>query len=76
MTLSGGQILKCGTISCFIALHLLQGVTVQCLEYFIFVMEGTGKKWQRVVLRIKAKIDTCNRLERGKNRNKLMKEYG
>jgi Mor family transcriptional regulator len=49
---------------------------VQCLEYFIFVMEGAGKRRKRVVLKIKAKIDICNRLERGKNFNKLMKEYG
>jgi hypothetical protein len=27
-----------------VVLHLLQGVTVQCLEYLIFVMEGAGKK--------------------------------
>jgi hypothetical protein len=37
--------------------HLLLGVTVQCLEYFIFVMEGAGKKWKRAVLTIKAKMD-------------------
>jgi hypothetical protein len=28
---------------------------VQCLEYFIFVMEGAGKKRKRVVLMLKAK---------------------
>jgi hypothetical protein len=36
-------------------LRLLQGVTVQWLEYFIFVMEGAGKKRKRVVLTIKEK---------------------
>jgi hypothetical protein len=35
---------------------VLQGVAVQCPEYFIFVMEGTGKKRKRGVLTIKAKI--------------------
>jgi hypothetical protein len=30
-------------------LHLLQGVRVQCLEYFIFVMEGAGKKQKNIV---------------------------
>jgi hypothetical protein len=30
---------------------------MQYLEYFIFVMEGTGKKQKKVVLTIKAKID-------------------
>jgi hypothetical protein len=44
----------------------VKGVTVQCLEYFTFVMEGAGRKWKRVVLKIKAKIDICNRLECGK----------
>jgi hypothetical protein len=39
---------------------------MQCLEYFIFVTEGAGKKQKRVVLTIKAKIDICNRLECGK----------
>jgi hypothetical protein len=48
-------------------LHLLQDVTVPCLEYFIFVMEGAGKRRKRVVLTIKAKIDIYNRLERGKS---------
>jgi hypothetical protein len=28
-------------------------------------MEGAGKNQKRVVLTIKAKIDICNRLERG-----------
>jgi hypothetical protein len=36
-------------------LRLLQGVTVQCLEYFIFIMEGAGKKRKRVVLTTKEK---------------------
>jgi hypothetical protein len=26
---------------------MLQGVTLQCLEFFIFVMEGSGKKQKR-----------------------------
>jgi hypothetical protein len=39
-------------------------------------MEGAGKRQKIVVLTIKAKIDICNRLERGKNHNKLMTEYG
>jgi hypothetical protein len=38
---------------------------VPCLEYFIFVTEGARKNQKRVVLTIKAKIDTCNSLERG-----------
>jgi hypothetical protein len=39
-------------------------------------MEGASKKCERAVLKLKAKIDSCNRLEHGKNHNKLMKEYG
>jgi hypothetical protein len=39
-------------------------------------MEGAGKEQKRVLLTIKAKVDICNRLERGENHNKLMKEYG
>jgi hypothetical protein len=39
-------------------------------------MEGASKEQKRVVLTIKEKIDICNRLERGENRNKLMKKYG
>jgi hypothetical protein len=39
-------------------------------------MEGAGKKQKRVVLSIKVKIEICNRLQRGENHNKLMKEYG
>jgi hypothetical protein len=42
--------------------HLLQGVTVQCLEYFSFVIEGAGKKEKRVVLIVKAKIGLSMRL--------------
>jgi hypothetical protein len=38
-------------------------------------MEGAGKKWKRVVLMIKAKVDICNKLECGKNHNKLMKQH-
>jgi hypothetical protein len=38
-------------------------------------MEGASKKRKKVVLTIKEKIDLCNRLERGENRNTLMKEY-
>jgi len=50
------------------------------VEYFIcvsssFVMEGASKKRKKVLLTIKEKIDMCNRLERGENRNALMKEY-
>jgi hypothetical protein len=37
-------------------LRQLQGVTVQCLKYFIFFMERFGKKLKRVVLMVKAKI--------------------
>jgi hypothetical protein len=60
--------------------------TVVCysavLEYLIvfhrhfLLMEGAIKKRKRLVLTIKEKIDICNRLERGENGNKLMKEYG
>jgi hypothetical protein len=39
-------------------------------------MERAGKRWKRIVLTIKAKIEICNRLEHGGNHNKLMKEYG
>jgi hypothetical protein len=39
-------------------------------------METAGKKQKRVVLTIKAKIDTCNRLDRGENHTKPIKEYG
>jgi hypothetical protein len=39
-------------------------------------VEEAGKKRKRVVLMIKAKVDICNRLEHGRNHNKLMKEYG
>jgi hypothetical protein len=35
---------------------------VQCLEYFIFVMEGAGKKRKIVVLMTKAKIGLSMRL--------------
>jgi hypothetical protein len=34
-------------------------------------MEGAGKKWNRVVLTVKAKIDIYNRPECGENHNKL-----
>ena len=48
-------------------------VTVQCLEYFIvFVVEGASTERKRVALTAK----TCNKFERGENRNKLTKEYG
>jgi hypothetical protein len=43
-------------------LRLLQGVTVQRFEYFIFVMEVADKKRKRVVLTTKAKIDVSMRL--------------
>jgi hypothetical protein len=46
----------------FYCLHLLQGVTVQCLEFFIFVMEEAGKKQQRVVLMTTAKMGLSMRL--------------
>jgi hypothetical protein len=46
------------------------------LGYLIFLMEGARKKRKRAVLTIKAKTDTCNRLEHGEIHNKLMKEYG
>jgi hypothetical protein len=39
-------------------------------------MEVAVKKQKRGVLTIKAKVDICNRLKRGENRNMLMKEYG
>jgi hypothetical protein len=39
-------------------------------------MEGAGNKQKRVLLTIKANIDTCNRLECSENHNKFMKEYG
>lgn len=41
-----------------------------------FVMEGVSKKRKRVLLTVMETIDICNRLECGKNRNKLVKEYG
>jgi hypothetical protein len=39
-------------------------------------MEEAGKTQKRVVLTIWAKIEICNRLQCGENRNKLRKEYG
>jgi hypothetical protein len=35
---------------------------VQCLEYFVFVMEGAGKERRRVVLMTKAKMGLSMRL--------------
>jgi hypothetical protein len=43
-------------------LHLLHGVIVQCLECFIFVIEGAGKKRKIVVLMTKAKLELSIRL--------------
>jgi hypothetical protein len=36
--------------------------TAQCLEYFILVIKGAGKKWKRVVLTTKANISLSVRL--------------
>jgi hypothetical protein len=57
---SGGQILHCGTISCFTAFACYRLLRVQCLEYFTVVIEGAGQKRKRVVLKTAAKTGICN----------------